>query len=374
MTVAELLTQRTQDVIFEDALTRLEALAINARGWHAEQAQRALVEINSTTLETYEANRVSIVEGGYIDAVGAWLDLVAAGWFHETRLQPLTAIVQLTLTDTASGGPYELPVGQIAVYGPTLEKPLYYRCGQTITVPKDGSKTAFFAAVARGAAYNVAAGSITQLQTPRPGVSVTSPAIPGTGAIVVSSGTDAELDDALRARCLAKWATLARGWMIGTIQYLIQTAFPTVTRTPLIRDPGDALGVVNAYCANAAGPITGTLALEIYNYLLDPARKPVGNRPVRVSPATLKSQALGIVLYSDGTNPDVSADTLARLAAYQAALPVGPATIFNSRLIDVIVDVPSGAVAATIDLVGDITPGATDVLVLTPTITSVVEV
>lgn len=352
VTLAGVLTQRTADAILESLFVRAEAKQLNARGYSALHLARVLFELEAATEFGWQDIVFALASGGFpATAVGAWLDLVAAGWFDEARGQPLTTIVQLRLSDSAGQGPYTLS-NPIAVAYPSSATPLYYRSiDGSVTVPRNGFVDATFIAEASGAVYNVAPGQIVDLATPTPGVTLTSPALPGEGVIILASGADEEGDDSLRARLRDKWSLLGRGWMAATIRALVRQCDPSITRI-LVLDPGPVPGVADAVLATATGPVTPAQALAVYLYLADPARKPVSNYPVRCRQAGSRVVPLSISLWSDGTNPSIIADAAARLLAYQDSLAPGEAWRL-SRVIDAVVEPADGAIGAHVTNIND---------------------
>lgn len=374
MSVSDVLSApRAQPIVVLDLLQRFSAAGLNANGWQVQQFARISAEVNADTIAAYEVNRRLIFDGGYIgSAVGVYLDL-AATWYGERRRAATTTIVQLRVSDSAGAGPHSLKAGQIAVWDPTAIAggPLYFRSTQSIDVPKNGVVDVLFAAEAAGAKYNVAPGSIAQLKTPTPGVAITSPAIAGQGSILIVAGTDREADDLLRLRCLLLLSTLGTGWAKATIISLILDNFPEVTRL-VVRDPGGIPGVPDAYLAGPTSPVSAATAKAVYDFLRAEVRKPVGNQPVRPYQATLLTKALSIQTYTDGSNPHVLTAEAARLLSFQSSLALGT-KVYSSRVVDELVDVPTGALAVSVIDVGtgnqlvDFQPLFSDAVVFAPT-------
>jgi hypothetical protein len=364
---------REQPACLLDLLQRFSAAGLNANGWQAQQFARIASEVTADTISSYEVNRKLIFDGGYIStATGVYLDL-AATWYGEKRRAATTTIVQLRASDSVGAGPYSLKPGQIATFDPTgvAGGPLFYRSTQQIDVPKNGFVDVLFAAEAAGAKYNVAPGSVTSLKTPVPGVAITSPAITGQGSILVVAGTDRESDDLLRLRCLLLLSTLGTGWAKKTIESLILDNFPAVTRL-VVRDPGGVPGVPDAWLAGPSAPVSAQTALDVYNFLRAEIRKPVGNYPVRAYQASLLTKTLSIQTYTDGSNPNVLTAEAARLLSFQSSLALGT-KVFSSRVVDELVDVPTGALAVSVIDVGtgqqlvDFQPRFSDAVVFAPT-------
>lgn len=376
-TSATILAPRSQPALVELLIARMAASPnnLNSRGWQATQLARAVTEAMAQIGSSYESDRVDVFDSGFITkAKGPWLDL-AATWYGELRGKARQSVVQVRLSDAAGLGPYTLPPRSIVGANVSSNSPLYYRCESSISVPKNGHVDVFFTAESAGAAYNVAPGAITSLRTPVPGVAVTSPAIAGQGTILVFAGADAEKDDPLRERCLLKWNLLGRGWAADTIRSLVFNNWTGQVTRMLVKDPGGLPGVAFAYLADANGPVSAALATDVYNFLKARVRKPSGHYPVQVRQSTLLTVPLTITLYSNGTNPDAQSDAAARLLSFQASLDLGP-VVYKSRVVDVLVDVPSGIVGldeAALLPDGDIHPLETDAVVFDPTWT-VVEV
>jgi len=315
-----------------------------------------LAECQADTSSTWEQIVYNITGGGYLPtAVGAWLDLLGIGWFDNPRNSPLQAIIQLRLTDTAGAGPWQL-ANPVAVAYPTSPNPLYYRSqAGTVNIPRNGFVDAIFYAEAPGAVYNVAPGQITDLATPIPGVTVTSPAIGNTGVITAQAGQDAEKDGPYRTRLQAQWGLLAQGYVVAKILTLTQQALPGRTLRQVVLDPGPVPGVPYSYLADINGPVSFADCLTVYNYLADPSRRPVGNWPVQVYPATVLLQDITWTLYLDGTNPNAQSDCAERLQAYEETTLPGQ-VIHMSRLIDVAVN---GATDGVIGAIPGLGPNVT---------------
>jgi hypothetical protein len=387
-TVAELIAPKTKDDILEAILTAAAGKGLQSRGWGAKHPPRVLAELDAETLAFLYQLLVQAASGGFpSDAASTdpavrnpWLDLVIAGWFQEERRPAFTTTLQIQLTAAPGTGPHTLAPGRIAVFGPSLAEPLYYRSIESASVPRnDGIDPAGLAGVAvrfraerPGAVYNVQPGSITLLRTPVPGVVVSSPQIGTTGSIVIEAGADPESDLDYLTRGILKWNSLGRGWMADTIAFLVLQNFPAVTRYA-IRDPGGLPALVDVYVADAEGPVDDATVQAIYDFLADKKRRPTGNHPPRVFPATTLAVPFTATLLTDGTNPAAEAEALERIADYQRTLPIGPKKIYRSRLDEVLIDVASGTLACELSLTADIEPGFTDAVLFVPMVLTIVD-
>lgn len=373
--LSDALQQLTPAQWYGNLLAACQTAQLNARGWQAKRIANVLLQVDADVDSTMQGQVFNIAEGGFLaTATGVWLDLFGIGFFQEPRNAPLSAVIQLRLTDTVNAGPYPLS-NPVAVANPSDPLPLYYRSqGGTINVPRGGFVDAIFVAAAPGAAYNVTPGQITQLATPIPGVAVSSPAIGTTGVITVVAGQDSELDDLYRVRLQQQWSLLSQGYTVGKIKALTYQALPGRTLRLSVLDPGPIPGIAFEYIADQNGPVAPTDALTVYTYLANPSRKPVGNWPVQVYPALTDVVAITWMLYLDGTSTTALSDCEARLIAYNDSLDPGT-TVHVSRLIDVAVNGATDGVIGAVptSLVGTefISLSAGTILEMNPTFDTV---
>jgi hypothetical protein len=198
-----------------------------------------------------------------------------------------------------------------------------------------------------------------------PGVDISAPFVVALNGIVVDSGTDSESNESFRQRCRDKWSIIAAGWTQGAIRYYIRQIVPDATRI-FVRDDGPLTGEAWAYCATPTGPILTADAIAAAAYLNDPARKPVGNRPVLVLPALSVVVALDITLFTDGSTTALSL-AAARLAAStnDYADRVFPA----SRIYDALYDPTTGVYDVQFTPNTNVELASHEVLILQPTYT-----
>jgi uncharacterized phage protein gp47/JayE len=333
-TAADILAPRTQAQL-RDLLMASFPARLLAQSWDETQIARALVEIDADTLAQYEAGRVYLFDGAYITtAKGIYLDL-GATWYGEKRAPARPAVIQVRLSDPGAQGPFNLVPGQILTYSPDPQTPpLYYRSTVALAFPKNGAINAYFAATVPGAAHNIPPGSVLTLAS-APGVVVSTPPVPGTGAIVVLAGADAEGDEALRARCLLKLSLQGRGWAAATIEGLILDRFAGEVTRALVLDPW-LPNLAAAWLAGPTGPVSPQLAKAAYDYLRARDLKPVASYPVQVYQADLLAVPVQIQLWTTGAVPGAVTEATARLAAFQATLGIGDgqSEVLYSRITD----------------------------------------
>lgn len=340
-TLDDLITTTTPELELEDLLARAEALGAKARGWQRERVQRVLFECEAQVLSEWKTKRVNVARGGFIrSATGLWCDL-AATWFDELRQAPVATEGWLTLTDAANTGPHTYGDDELVVcYGPTLPKPLYYRASSGFILPKNGTVTVEIQAESAGAAYNVGDGQITTIVTPtKAGVTCTNAAPPGASSWRTVTGLDAESDERLTTRCLAKWGSLGAGGNEDAVIYRILTAAPEVTRW-LLESNVLGPGTVRAWLANAVGPVGYDIATTVTSYLME--RKAMGTGRQAAYPAVQLDVPVVGTLYARSNGAALS-EAQTRLSALASTYSLGEPFVWTSQIDDAIVDVASGA-------------------------------
>jgi hypothetical protein len=374
--LAALLASRSKDVILDDLLVKAHAAGLRARGWDSKRIGRVMLEIEAQTVEAWEKARVAIARGGYLgDDVngpfGAWLDLVALGWFQELRGEALTCEGRMVLTEFADDSLHVIEPGALtAVFGPELANPLRYTNVDGGTLPKGGTLALTFRSESSGAAYNVPPGAVSFLNTPIQGVSIANPADPVSGTWITRAGADPESDASLRAKCRDKWGSLGAAGNLAAVRYRIRKAAElfalSISRFRVRDDNPNGPGSVDVYLANPAGPASAAEVKAVRGYLA--SLKALGTGPLRCFPATLLKVPL-VASLRNATNPNALPEAIQRLVALQSDYPLGE-PLYRARLIDELVDVPSGTIdARLVSPAKDVLPARTDAIVLEPVLT-----
>ncbi len=330
-TLADLLTDSTAAAELEDLLTRATDLGANARGWQAERVQRVLFECDAQALADWKRIRVQVVKGGFItEATGLWLDL-AATWYQELRNPPIATQGFVTLVDAANTGPWPYGDGELLVaFNATSSKPLYFRGISAGVLPKNGSLQMEVRAVEAGAAYNQPSSAVVQIVAPqKPGVTISNPPVAGLGSWLTVVGSDAEKDDLLRTRCMAKWGALGAGGNIDAIIYRILKAGNGGVTRYKIQSNVLGYGTVRAYLANDLLPISDALALTITNFLQEKKANGTGNQ-VAYPATTLSIPILG-TLFATGKAADQLSAVNQRFLALQATFNIGD-EVFDAQI------------------------------------------
>ncbi|MDR3519153.1 MAG: baseplate J/gp47 family protein [Azospirillaceae bacterium] len=193
-------------------------------------------------------------------------------------------------------------------------------------------------ATTTGSAANVDADSLTVLMSSLSGVSVTNPA-------AITTGTDAETDDARKTRFVAYVTNLARGTgsaiLYGAKTAQITNSAGQVTEyvkycglvEPYVSDHSQPVGQVNVYIHNGSGGTSAALvalAQQIIDGYYDASGTPVPGYKaagvictVAVAPETAVT-VTGTLSYTSGATPaTVAAAAVAAINSYITGLDIG---------------------------------------------------
>ncbi len=142
--------------------------------WQQYSWHRRILEIEAEAGSDVDELVAAIAAGGLLDtATGAWLDLLAASCYGETRNAAQYAIGTCVLTDAGLGGPYTIQAGERTAADSSGLVRFTNRTGGTLTA--GGTLSLDFQAESPGLAWNLGESGITQLLDPLPGVTITNP-------------------------------------------------------------------------------------------------------------------------------------------------------------------------------------------------------
>jgi uncharacterized phage protein gp47/JayE len=345
-TLSDLFTVPTKEAVRSRLLSLLAIGGFPVTAWGAGNLARHLIEAFATYGADLGALIVAIAKSGFLDsAEDAWLDLLAAGLFLETRKPSVATRGLVVLRDEAGQGPFDLTPGSVWIANKSRTR--RFRNVERITAPLGGEVRALFEAESPGDAWNVGNGELVEILTPGgTGVAVANPAR-GTDPWITLAGSDREKDPALRQRCRDKWATLGSGSNEAAYRYWASTASPEVARVRVLSDP--ATGLVTVRVASAIGAVSRE-ALAAVDAVL------VKRRPLSVGTLAANSEAASIlfegILYTTGA--DLRDAVAERLRDYARTTDIG-GVIFRARLIAEIMAVPGMINVALLAPLGDVT-------------------
>ena len=319
-TYAALQTATTADAYLTQILATLAANGFPATAWQSGNAGRTLARADAEALADLRAVIADVVNGGFLDtATGDWLTLLAAGLFDLDRIAATYAIGEVTLTCSASAGPYNITAGSLVVSDGTRR----WRSTNTstLTLASGGTLTVEAKAESPGTAYNVSGAQVTV---------IVSPALAGVTVAAVSSwltttAVGDETDAALRARCRLRWSTLGRGANLDAYEYNALNANASgVTRAQCV--PGGGDGTLVVYIAQSAATATGPQVATVQAHIDSVA--PVTDAPT-VTAATAVTVNITATIYVIAASDSAANRTLATdaLSAYINGLDLGDATV-----------------------------------------------
>lgn len=344
---------RDKVAIYNDLATRLKEAGFTPESWSDSDYKKAIAWLLADVREGDEQVRVNLFKSGFIDdAIFPYLDMAAAGFFQIVRRAATTTTIRLRLTDTTNTARAATTNPLTAVWNPTdPDNALYFRAPSGIIVPQNGFVDVDFVAERPGAKYNVLPGSINTLVTPIPGVTVSSPAIPGTVTIIVVAGTDQESDLSLQTACKDKWSLLRRGWSARTIRALMRDFIPEATRV-YVRDDMPIPGEAWVYMATATGNVTSVRKDETYAYFAGENVKPLSNKPLRFFNGNIQPYTIDVTLWTDGNATSIELANQ-RLQVYMTDYPLGQ-PIYREALEATMRDPALGVQAAEIQNLDDV--------------------
>jgi hypothetical protein len=253
ITINDLITPLTVDEVKTSIYTMLNTLGVTTTNWRPGAVVRTIITIVATLIAALSQFTAAIARANYLDlAVGDWLTLLARYVYGVERIEATfaTGVVRL---DNASGGVYNLSIGDLIVKNPITGKQ-YVNTEAVVVGALATNVLVDIQASEIGEASTSFADEITVMVTTFTGVTCTNPA-----SVV---GFEAEEDEALRIRCRAKLGSLSPNGPSDAYDYVARTA---------VRADGSAIGVtrvsptypdgyggLTVYVADATGSLTGT--------------------------------------------------------------------------------------------------------------------
>jgi len=269
--LSSLIVPLTKDDVRRNLLGLLRVVGFPVASWAPSSVPRALVEIFSESLADLSTTVSKIARGGFLSlAENEWLSLVAAEFFGVERKPAVFAVGLAVLTDAGGAGPFTIVPNQLWA---AAKSGLRFTNVTGGVLSLGGKLVLEWKAENSGAAFNVPVGDLSTLLTPLPGVSLTNPALTGSGSWLVTQGVDPESDAALRLRCQEKWSSLGAGGNAPAYAYHAKNASPQVTRVRVL-EAFPTGGQVTVICAGPSGAIADAKTLADVSAYLEDGRRP----------------------------------------------------------------------------------------------------
>jgi phage-related baseplate assembly protein len=299
----------------------LETLGIPAKSWREGGVARSIIGVASA-VGAQGSELVSEAIGGLFLAFakGVWLTAHAKDVYDVDRIEASFAAGFVTLSN--EGGAVHT-VGADELIVRSSNTGARYRVTEAFILGSGapGSPTSITVAVSAvesGAASSVSVGEIDELET-----TLSYTTVANASAII---GSDAEPDEALRARCYLKRATWSPLGPRDAYEYAALTAkLPDGSPTNITRvrpSRYSSTGLVKVVCATPSGTPTAE-ALDAVEDAIESTARP-DTVTVEVSGAEPVETAHSLILWCRGGSiPVIRARAQAALSALIAAWPIG---------------------------------------------------
>ena len=313
-TVAELIIPKTAAQVESNLLAELASAGFPVTAWQPGSVPRTLVKAFAVALALLWVLVVDVVRGGYVqEATRTWLTLHAKSRFGLDRIVSTFARHSLTLNVASGAGPHTITPGQLLL---ASASGLRYRSTNTtnVVIAGGGSQAITVQCETAGTVGNTAPSTLV---TPTvAGLSFTW------GSLSVRARDD-ETDAELRARCLARWATLGRGASRAAYEYHARSATLNdgtnagVTRIAWLNPPGD--GSFTIVVAGSDGPLATDQVTAVQAYVSDLTRRAYTDNPIILNATAVNVVPAGTVYvraaYNTPANRLRAEDALRALAA-----------------------------------------------------------
>lgn len=298
--------------------------------WQVFSVPRILLEVFAVAYSIL-LNLIGKIAGGGLlfYARGKWLSVLADEVYDCQRRAGVAGQGLVTVTDTASAGPFTLAEG---IFLLQTAGGLRYRAAETVVLPLGGSVTLTMRAEAIGSVYtDVGGDALVVVGTPLPGVVATNDV-----DWVTIQGTNNETDAELQARCAQKWASLAPAFTDDGYGFYAKQASAAVTRTHS-QVSGSVAGQTDLYLAGSAGGVAGPVVTAVQAAMDQIVPQCCTVNVLSAAPHVFT--VLGTAYYRANYSGTVTADVEAALGRFFASVALG-GHMYLSQLIDAIQGVP----------------------------------
>jgi hypothetical protein len=333
--LATLIAVVTPANALSNILSIAQGLGLSTTAWQPLGMARTIFTTMSQVVAAATGNVNLIAQGGYattaaqmVDTNGlpitTWMDLVSLENYGNRRNPAVAAEGSVTFSNITNvyHGPF--PAGTFhltnPITGATYTNTFGFAIDGTSSPPTPVSITANFAADTPGAGGTAFEGLVLVMATPIPGVSVQPLA-----ADMV--GTDAETNNALLLRDIAKLGALSDNGAQGALIYVATTpniiAGYGVVSAPITRAFGQlntGTGTVTLYVANSDGAATGP-DCAIVQAAEQAIAVPTGMTVV-VAPSGEQSINVNATIFVTGPTAGISTIAEEAILAYFATVPI----------------------------------------------------
>lgn len=283
---------------------------------------RTLMELQAEAVADVERQLNVLGRAAYLEtAEGPFLTELVRSHYGLER-QPAQFTRGLVRFYAPATGGVQVPPGMIVG---TLSG-LKYHSVQGAVIEPGGHADVEVRAESPGANYNAPVGTVTQLHTPLPGLSVTNPA-----SWLIEAGADEESDASLRRRAQLRWAEMGGGATKAAYEYWALTAHPSVDRVRVLDEHPRGQGTADVVVWGTGG--LGAGVVEAVNTYIQ-SRRPV-TADIAVYSAAERVIDVPVQLYAPGVadRATIEAQVLLALEELQRAMPIG-GRLYQAQVIE----------------------------------------
>lgn len=311
----------TSDDVFEGMLTVLETLGIPARSWREGGVARSILGVVAEFGAMGASIITSCIAGMFLFfAKGTYLTAHAKDVYDVDRVAATFATGQANLTNKG-GGVFSIGADELIIRssntGARFRVTEAFVLGSgTELAPTTISVTV--SAIEPGSASSVAPAELDELETPLAKVTVSNPA-----SIL---GRDAESDDQLVKRCMAKKGTWSPFGPRDAYEYaalsakLLDGSPTSITRVAVSRQ--SSTGTVNVVCATPNGTPSPD-ELDAVRAEVEKVARPDSVTAIVDGAVQVPTSHAVILWAKGGTQSVLLANAQAALAAFYATYPIG---------------------------------------------------
>lgn len=319
LTLEQLQDPISEDEALEFVLQTLQDLGFSARSWHDGGLARTMclmfAKVYSSLATTVsEYSKFSFNDTSEGDALTAF----SSSHYDNTRVAATPTIGTCRLSN-ASGAPHVITASQLVAED--VNNSFTFRNTTGGTLAAGGTLDLTFEAEVAGADRNVALNTITVLQTPLTGVTITNPDI-GSGTWITSEGSDEESDASLQARNTGKWSTRTYASPPEAYPQFARESSDNIARSIADDSNPGGPGTIDVYIAGGTGVSSAGDVTTAQTYI--DARKPITAEPtVKASVGDVQNFVGTIYILSSKNNAATQASIVQAVTDYVNGLPIG---------------------------------------------------
>lgn len=317
--LADLRTVPTEEQVTTSILTNLDSLGFSSTAWQSGQPNLVMVQAFARD-DSSRAEAVKIISESAFNelAVGNALTEFSFSHYDNARQAAVSSQHTVRLTAAAGAGPFTPAIGDLVAQDQNSDATFRNITDGTLGLGPSTLDLVFDAEVA-GEAGNIAPGTMTILQTPLAGVTISNTSID-------KQGSNTETDAALRLRNKTKWAVRSDSDPADRYANFVLTAVPSVERVEVDNSNPQGPGTVDVYIAGPTGVSVGADVTAAQTEM-DRVRNPTAKVTVFAAPAQVQDFTYTAFIAAVNNTPATQSAIEQALRDYVNGIDIG-GTIF----------------------------------------------